>query len=293
MKLRRILVPLDGSRLAEAAVPAATAFAERLDGSLVLLHVLERDPPRAVHGEPHLADAAAAAAYLEERAAQLRDAGVDVDVDVHERPVGDVAAAIDQHAHEHAADVIAMCAHGRTNLRDRVLGSIAERILRGGSIPILLRTVRRSGRREFRLENLIVPLDFGHDVEAALAVARELARAFAAPVTLLSVPEPADPATARLLPGSTALARDLELDDVRGRLDELAGSLRAELPDVRTLVVARRPARAILDASGSLPAALIVLVTDAHGGLAAWYEPSTAQQLLARPDLTLLLIKEP
>lgn len=36
----------------------------------------------------------------------------------------------------------------------------------------------------------------------------------------------------------------------------------------------------------------IVLVTDAHAGLSSWYEPSTAQELLRRPDLTLLLIKE-
>ena len=37
---------------------------------------------------------------------------------------------------------------------------------------------------------------------------------------------------------------------------------------------------------------LIVLVTDAHGGLTSWYDPSIAQKLLTRPDLTLLLIKE-
>lgn len=36
----------------------------------------------------------------------------------------------------------------------------------------------------------------------------------------------------------------------------------------------------------------IVLVTDAHAGLSSWYEPSTAQELLRRPDLTLLPIKE-
>jgi len=142
----RILVPLDGSRLAEAILPVAASFAQKLGASLILLHVLEHEPPRDVHGEPHLARADAAVTYLEERAGALLESGVIVEVDVHERPVANVAAAIDRHAHEHGADLIAMCAHGRSNPLDRVLGSIAERILRGGSAPILLQIGRASCR---------------------------------------------------------------------------------------------------------------------------------------------------
>jgi nucleotide-binding universal stress UspA family protein len=292
VNVRRILVPLDGSRLAEAVLPAACSLAGRLGASLVLLHVLEREPPRKVHGEPHLARAADAFAYLDAQAGRIGGAGVAVDTDVHERPVANVAAAIDQHAHEHAADLIAMCAHGRTNPLDRLLGSIAERILRGGSIPILLRTVRRPSAADFQLRKLLVPIDFGHDVSAALSAARTFASAYRASVTLLSVPEPGSPAAALLLPATSALAREFELEEVRRRLDELATGLRAELPDVQVMVENEQPATAILAASASLPADLIILVTDAHGGLSGWYEPSTGQQLLARPDLTLLLIKE-
>jgi len=292
VNVRRILVPLDGSQLAEAVLPAARSFAEKLGASIVLLHVLEREPPRVVHGEPHLARADAAAAYLEQHAARLRGHGVTVEVDVHDRPVANVAAAIDQHAHEHDADLIAMCVHGRTNPIDRLLGSIAERILRGGSIPILLRTQRRPDVQPFELRNLLVPIDFDHDLDAALGAARLLAPAYGAAVTLLSVPEPTSAAAGRFLPGATSVALELEREDVRRRLDDLAESLRPELADVRTTVDDARPAAAILAAAESIPADLIVLVTDAHGGLAGWYDPSAAQQLLSRPDLTLLLIKE-
>ncbi|HET8529197.1 MAG TPA: universal stress protein [Gaiellaceae bacterium] len=293
MTPRRILVPLDGSALAEAALPPARSFAERLGATLVLLHVLEREPPREVHGEPHLATAADATAYVERRAASLREAGVEVVVDVHERPVSDVAAAIDQHAHEHDADLIAMCAHGRSNLRDRLLGSIAERILRGGSIPILLRTVRRADPREFRLHDVIVPLDFDHDVERALDAARAIAPAYGAGVTLLSVAEPSSSPASRLLPASTALAREFATEEVRRRLEALADGLRPQLEHVRVIASAGRPAAAILDLTRTLPDSLVVLVTDAHGGLSSWYDPSTGRQLLARANLTLLLIKEP
>jgi nucleotide-binding universal stress UspA family protein len=289
----RILVALDGSRLAEAVLPAASALARSLGARLVLLHVVERRPPAMVHGEPHQDSAEGALAYLQEVAERLRaNHGAGVEVHVHERPVADVAAAIDRHAHELGADLIAMCAHGRTNPLDRLLGSIAERILRGGSIPILLRTLRRPGFAEFRLRNLLVPIDFGHDVDAALSAACAFARAYDAPVTLLSVPEPGPREVARLLPGATTLARQYELEDVRRRLDEVAAAVRSELPDVHVVAVDRPPAAAILDAVESLPADLVVLVTDVHAGLSAWFDPSTVQRLVARPDLTFLLIKE-
>jgi nucleotide-binding universal stress UspA family protein len=291
MRFTRILVPLDGSRLAEAVLPAACSVARTLGARLLLLHVPEREPPATVHGEPHLASRDDALAYLEEHAASLRGLGLEVDVHVHERPVGDVAAAIDSHAHELEADLLAMCAHGRTGLRSRLVGSIAERILRGGSIPILLRTAHSPEAAKFELRRVLVPIDFGHDVEAALSAARALAKPYGAAVVLLSALEPAPP-SARMLPGTSALTRELDLEALHRRLGELAERLRTDIGDVQTIVEQRRPTDAILAASDALPADLIVLVTDAHGGLASWYDPPTAQRLLARPAQTVLLIKE-
>jgi nucleotide-binding universal stress UspA family protein len=292
MRFTRILVPLDGSRLAEAVVPAACSVAKTLGARLLLLHVLEREPPATVHGQAHLRTEQEARAYVDEHAESLRRLGIGVDVHVHERPVGDVAAAIDQHAHELEADLIAMCAHGRTNLRTRLTGSIAERILRGGSVPILLRTVREPEAASFDLRKLLVPIDFGHDVDTALAAARALAVPYAAEVVLLSALEPASPPSGGMLPGTSALTRELDHEALVRRLDELAGDLRDEIAEVETIVEERRPTDAILAASDALPADLVVLVTDAHGGLAAWYDPPTAQRMLARPAQTLLLIKE-
>jgi nucleotide-binding universal stress UspA family protein len=292
MQITRILVPLDGSPLAEAIMPAAQSLASKLGARLLLLHVLEREAPAAVHGEPHLCSAEDARAYLDRQEHELRRQGIAVDSHVHERPVDDVATAIDFHSHELDADLIAMCAHGSSNLRTRLIGSIAERILRGGSVPILLRTVRRPDATEFDLRNLLVPVDFGHDVDAALGAARALAPPYRADVTILSALEPPAAATARLLPAISALTRERELDDLRRRVRELADRVRGELGEVHPVADDTPPTKAILAAADSLPADLIVLVTDAHGGLSAWYDPSTAQELLRRPDLMLLLIKE-
>jgi nucleotide-binding universal stress UspA family protein len=292
MTFTRILVALDGSRLAEAVLPAACSLARALGARLALVHVLERAPPATVHGEPHHGDAQEAAAYLERLAGELRRQGIAVEVHVHERPVGDVAAALDRHAHELGADLIAMCAHGRTNLRTRLVGSIAERILRGGAIPILLRTVRQADGASFALRSLLVPIDFTHDVDSALSAARALAAPCGATVTLLAALEPDSPPTGRLLPGTSAAMRELALDELGRRLQALAQDLRADVPEVRAVVDDRRPADAIIAASDDIPADLIVLVTDAHGRVSRWYDPSAAQRLLARPDMTLLLIRE-
>ena len=56
---RRIMVPLDGSRLAESVLPMVTLLARDLGAQIWLLHVVEERPPQAVHGEPHLTSAAA------------------------------------------------------------------------------------------------------------------------------------------------------------------------------------------------------------------------------------------
>jgi nucleotide-binding universal stress UspA family protein len=254
--------------------------------------VLEQEPPAEVHGEPHLCDEREALDYLERQATELRREGIAVESHVHERRVDDVAPAVDMHAHEFGADLIAMCAHGRSNLRTRLIGSIAERILRGGSVPVLLRTVRRADVPAFELRRILVPIDFGHDVDAALAAARTLAPQYGAAVTLLAAPERPAPTTSRLLPGTSALMRAYDLDALRERIAEVAEQLRAEVGEVDAIVAAEPPTPAILAAGDALPADLIVLVTDAHGGLSSWSEPSTVQQLLRRADLTLLLIRE-
>jgi nucleotide-binding universal stress UspA family protein len=292
LRFARLLVPLDGSRLAEAILPTARSLAQKLRARVLLLHVLEREPPADVHGEPHLATAEQALAYLEQQGGELLREGIAVESHVHRRPVVAVAEAIDAHAHELDADLIAMCAHGRSNLRTRLVGSIAERMLRGGSVPIVLRTVCRPDLPDFSLRNLLVPLDFGHDVDAALDAARVLAPPYGATVTLLSAPEPPPPTASRFLPGTSALVRDHDLDELRHRLARVAARLRGELVDARSVVADQPPTEAILSATDSLPADLIVLVTDAHSGLSSWYDPSTAQQLLRRPGLTLLLIKQ-
>ena len=73
---KHLLVPLDGSQLAEAALPAAAYLAQKLDATVTLVHIIEHDAPAEVHGERHLTNADEANAYLTEVARRAFPPGV-------------------------------------------------------------------------------------------------------------------------------------------------------------------------------------------------------------------------
>lgn len=124
---QQILLPLDGSRLAEAALPAAVHLALNLGASLTLIHVIECQAPPAVHGERHLTQADEARAYLDEFARRAVPAGLPVARHVHAQEVEDVAESLVEHVRELAPDLIVMCTHGRGGLRSLMFGSVAQR----------------------------------------------------------------------------------------------------------------------------------------------------------------------
>jgi nucleotide-binding universal stress UspA family protein len=74
--------------------------------------------------------------YLAEQTSALRGRGLDVEADVEIILSGDLARGILDFADDHQADVIAMTTHGRSDLGRLLLGSTADRIIRGASTPI-------------------------------------------------------------------------------------------------------------------------------------------------------------
>jgi nucleotide-binding universal stress UspA family protein len=138
---RRVLVPLDGSLVAEGIIPFIMEIAGPLDMQVVLLRVLVPVPPMPVEGTRQVVIGdlekrrAEAEKYLAVIAAELRDKGVRATTDV--RP-GEPVAEILQGAREAEADLIAMTTHGRSGLRRLLFGSVAEAVLRQAEIPVFL-----------------------------------------------------------------------------------------------------------------------------------------------------------
>ena len=292
-----LLVPLDGSRLAEAALPAAAALSERLGAQVTLVHVIERNAPQEIHGEPHLSDAAEARAYLEEVAARAFPPDVCVEQHVHAAEVQDVARSIVQHADELAPDLVVMCTHGRGGLRTWLLGSIAQQVIALGVTPVLL--IQPDGAAAmpgFACRRMLVPLDGNPDHEQGLPVASGLAQACAADLHLLMVVPTLGSlsgehgATARLLPTAASAWLDLSEESAGEYLHQKAIELQACGLRVTAEVCRDDPAGAIVRTARQMQADLVVLGTHGKRGMDAFWARSVAAQVAARSRDPLLLV---
>ena len=141
---KKILVPLDGSELAEKVLPHATALAKGTGAEVTLVTVVQltlgavaakiEAMPEAV-AERRGALKAEAMIYLEMVQRDLKDQGVVT----HARALeGDVAQEIITHAEREGFDLVAMATHGRSGIDRFVMGSIAEKVVRSTIKPVLL-----------------------------------------------------------------------------------------------------------------------------------------------------------
>lgn len=136
----RILVPLDGSKLAEQALPHAAVHAAQFGAEIVLLKVLEPlpEPSMAGRGAVRSAEtetARLALAYLEGVASGLREQGLPTKTATSEgKPYWEIV----RFAEESGTDLIVMTTRGYSGLSRWLLGSVADRVVRGAAVPVLL-----------------------------------------------------------------------------------------------------------------------------------------------------------
>jgi nucleotide-binding universal stress UspA family protein len=292
---RRLLVPLDGSRVSEAVLPMAATLAKQAGARVTLLHVIERHAPPTVHGERHLTTAAEAESYLAETARRCFPPGAAVDWHVHAPEITDVAHSLAEHAGELESDLVVMLAHGRKQLRRWFVGTVAQQVLRRSLAPILLVQAGPDGTVAVPFRQILVPLDGRAEHEAGLPAAVELARLASAPVHLLMVvPTPSalggsEAATGQLLP--TATREVLELAEQEGvqYLERHVERLREAGIPASATVARGEPADVIRDTAARLAADLIVLGTHGSAGVEAFWSGSLGQRLLGRIPASFLL----
>ncbi|MCY4654430.1 MAG: universal stress protein [Dehalococcoidia bacterium] len=142
--IREIIVPLDGSELAEAALPYAAAIAARMDMRMTLLRVLPVDHVYTEGAGYHLVDEwtsalaemeSEARSYLVAKARRLRVEGIEVEVEtVRGRPSTEIAELARRSDH----NMIALATHGRTGVSRLLMGSVAEAVVRESGDPVLI-----------------------------------------------------------------------------------------------------------------------------------------------------------
>lgn len=295
---RHMLVPLDGSRLAEAVLPVTATLALALDAQVTLLHVVEPGAPPTVHGDVHLTQAGEADGYLRGVAEAMAARGVRAAVAVGQG--ADVAGVIASRAAVLGTDLIVLCTHGRGGVRALLFGRVAEQVLARGTVPVLLMAPTAVRREQvWTVRRLLVPLDGSAMAEAALPAATALARALAAEVALVMVvPTVAtiadDRATAaRLMPTAGAALLDVEAEQAVTYLQGVKARLEQEGVRVAMAVERGEPVRVLLDRLAGPDVDLLVMATHGRSGVSAVWAGSVASRLVARSPRPVLLIRIP
>src|SRR5579859_7332782 len=170
-----VVVPLDGSELAERALPYAVRFAAERGGRLVLVRAALGPPPSGLDWErQQLAAMAEANAYLASVAEKVATRVPVRTAPVYGHPADEILAVVRQFD----ADRIVMATHGRTGLAHLLYGSVAEAVLAKSPVPVFLAHAR-AGDATAPPANpstacAAVPLDGSVFAEAALETAADL-----------------------------------------------------------------------------------------------------------------------
>jgi nucleotide-binding universal stress UspA family protein len=297
--IRQILVPLDGSKLAESILPSVEEFARLAGASVTLLQVIEpiesvvdlfgQEYP-GVERDLQAADERVAHTYLTGVAQRLLRAGIVAHTRV---VVGPVAETIIQLAHEF--DLIAMATHGRSGIGRWVYGSVADKVLRGATVPVLLFRARESGPpASGHPRRILVPLDGSELAEHALPLAASIARLAGAEITLVRSISWATEfigANAYLMSYSSADLIDLADQSARDYLREVAERLTAQGLTVHIDVRLDPAADGILLCAEQQHADLIVMSTHGRGGFGRWVYGSVADRVLRGASIPVLLVR--
>jgi nucleotide-binding universal stress UspA family protein len=285
---KRLLVPLDGSPLAERALPFAQAMSRIVDGDLILVRATNVKGAYLDLAEAQVRAATEAEHYLKEVADRY---GTCHPVE-YSVPYGDPAAAVAGVAQTRAADLIVMTTHGRGELARMVVGSVADAVVRETRVPLLLiRAGLEIDAWEQGLHRILVPLDGSALAEAALPRVAELARLTNARLTLLQVIGPP-------MPELTAfeIARLPEDDGeltiaAEAYLRRVAATLHERGLDADTAVHFGDPAACIAEEVALNRHGLVAMSTHGRSGIDRLVVGSVADRVLRTARAPLLLFR--
>ena len=300
--IRSIVVPLDGSRFADRALPAAARIARASDATLHL--VMAQDPtqglaPFTEFGPPsvllmeeldrrHLM-------FLERTATRLRRAGRIRVKTAHQD--GAAGRVIVRAAKSARAGLIVMSTHGRDAIGRLGLGSVADYVVRHVDVPILLVPARAGIPRAVPGRRVLVPLDLSRESWSVLDPLQDLAGAVggAMRVTALHVVEPIPMLALPSMPypispdGSLA---ELQWEQARKQLKDFETYARKRgLQATSRLVAGSRAGAAILDQLRTGRFDLIAMTTHGYSGFRRLLLGSVTNKVIRHVSIPMLVIR--
>lgn len=297
LTIGHIIVPLDGSQLAEVTIQPAIALAGRLRAHITLLHVLERRAPATIHNERHLTGTADAETYLQGVAARFAAAGIAAEHHTHPNPEDDVAGSIAAHARELAASLLILCTHGHGGPRQWLTGSLAQRVIRQAEVPVLLVRPPVGTVLPFAPRSVLTALDGTMEGETILPAALALAGAFDAihhlvvTVPTVSTVSGDRAATALLAPTATMAALELEAAAAAAYVERVASRLSASSLRTQTELARGDAVRTVVELAAREAPSLLAMATHGRGGFDALWSASVGSRVIGRASGPLLLVR--
>lgn len=241
VNFNKIIVPLNGSSLAEQVLATSRSFARSFDAKLELIAV----------GSGDKFDAKGQAEYLEMVSNLINADGLTANFTIRR---GEPAKAIGLFASEINADLIIMTTRGRFAVDSLISDSIAKKLVKKTLIPtLLIRPTDNWRSRRSKFKKILVALDGSEAAEYVLPYIRAFSNTFGSELLLLSVPEGSE-------------SEDFSLT-IKHYLDDIAETLRNEGQTVETLVTGSGPARSILSVSEEKGVDLIMMASHGRGGV--------------------------
>jgi nucleotide-binding universal stress UspA family protein len=288
----QIIVPLDGSNVAEITLPYVTEIASRFGSRITLMRV--SDP--ITENEAHT--------YIREVASrmrlQLKDWQARDEAEVSsELRTGNPALQIINYANEIACNLIAIASRGASGEGPWSLGNVAGKVLRSSNIPVLL--VRKAADVEAvsqkrLIKKILVPLDGSRLGETAIPLIVSLARMLEAEIVLFQVIEPSRYLLASHdFSGLSMLTLDEYEKSVRASalryLNTTKELVQKTVPDVSVVTVEGMVADGIIDYARANSADLIAMATHGRSGIGRWVFGSVTDKVLHAGDTPVLVVR--
>ncbi len=293
----KIMVPVDGSRFAEAALPAALSLANSLDAQIELVSVFEDESILAGSELTAQLFKEWLTSYLADLVKRMGNVSqVAVSFVVID---GMPADRLVEYATRLHADLLVMSTHGRGAIGRTWLGSVTNRVLHQIDVPVLLVRADENDRRELTgdvaIRNILVALDGSELAEQSLDWAIQIAKPADASLTLVRTTAPPIPFTSPYMPHAietTQSTLDAAREQAEAYLAGVAEELREQGLNVETEVLAGTyAAHGILNYVKNNAVDLIAIASHGRTGLSRAFLGSVSDKILRAATVPVLLVR--
>lgn len=267
-----ILVPLDGSQIAEYALPIAGWYSKLTGAPIQFVHALDDD------AKPEsLAGAAETFQKYADGLAARHGLG-SVECQVVAGPAAEAILGVSV-----TAAAIVLASHGRGGFRAAIRGSVADKIVRGSSVPVIIEPGTTEPRPPRAGKPILVGLDGSAEAERGLSTARELAEKGGHPITIIRTYTVPPPVGIEFATYPADFAQTLE-QSAQAYVASVAK------PGEQTIVLMGDPTTAILESADHVDAALIVLTSSGKGLTKRLALGSTTDRVIHGTERPVLVI---